>query len=41
MNRSLVSLRSASVETRPTWPRLWTDVLRRVGPEDQATDVEP
>ena len=41
MRRSQVSLRSATVEDAPHLAEVWTDVLRRVGPEDQIADVEP
>lgn len=40
MNRSLVSLRSVTLEDAPHLAELWTDVIRRVGPEDQAIDME-
>ena len=36
MNRSLVSLRSVTLEDAPHLAEVWTDVIRRVGPEDQA-----
>ena len=40
MNRSLVSLRAVTLEDAPQLAEVWTDVLRRVGPEDQAADME-
>ena len=40
MNRSLVSLRSVTLEDAPHLAEVWTDVIRRVGPEDQAADME-
>ena len=40
MNRSLVSLRSVSPDDAPHLAEVWTDVIRRVGPEDQALDME-
>lgn len=40
MTRSLVSLRAAEPKDAPQLAELWTDVLRRTGPEDQAADVE-
>lgn len=40
MTRSLVSLRAAESKDAPQLAELWSDVLRRVGPEDQAADIE-
>jgi len=40
MNRSLVSLRSVTLEDASHLAEVWTDVIRRVGPEDQAADME-
>lgn len=40
MSRSLVSLRSVTTEDAPHLAELWTDVIRRNGPEEQVTDVE-
>ena len=40
MGRSLVSLRAAVASDAPLLVELWSDVLRRVGPEDQLADVE-
>lgn len=40
MNRSLVSLRSVTPEDATHLAEVWNDVIRRVGPEDQATDME-
>lgn len=40
MSRSLVSLRMAVPEDAPALAELWTDVLRRTGPEDQVADLE-
>jgi GNAT superfamily N-acetyltransferase len=40
MNRSLVSLRSVTPDDAAHLAELWTDVIRRVGPEDQAADME-
>lgn len=40
MSRSLVSLRRAVPEDAPALADLWTDVLRRTGPEDQVADLE-
>jgi GNAT superfamily N-acetyltransferase len=40
MNRSLVSLRSATPEDAAHLAEVWTDVIRRVGPEDQADDMQ-
>jgi GNAT superfamily N-acetyltransferase len=40
MNRSQVSLRSATPEDAARLAEVWTDVIRRVGPEDQAADME-
>ena len=40
MSRSLVSLRAAVPEDAPALADLWTDVLRRTGPEDQVADLE-
>jgi GNAT superfamily N-acetyltransferase len=40
MNRSLVSLRSVTLEDASHLAEVWADVIRRVGPEDQAADME-
>ncbi|GAA4720892.1 GNAT family N-acetyltransferase [Nocardioides conyzicola] len=40
MNRSLVSLRSVSPNDASHLAEVWNDVIRRVGPEDQALDME-
>ncbi|WP_036509342.1 GNAT family N-acetyltransferase [Nocardioides sp. URHA0020] len=40
MNRSLVMLRSVTLEDSTHLAEVWTDVIRRVGPEDQAADME-
>jgi GNAT superfamily N-acetyltransferase len=40
MNRSLVTLRSVTVDDSTHLAEVWTDVIRRVGPEDQAADME-
>jgi len=40
MNRSLVSLRSVTLDDAALLAEVWTDVIRRVGPEDQAADME-
>jgi GNAT superfamily N-acetyltransferase len=40
MNRSLVALRSVTPDDATHLAELWTDVIRRVGPEDQAADME-
>lgn len=40
MNRSLVSLRSVTPGDATHLAEVWTDVVRRVGPEDQALDME-
>ena len=40
MTRSLVSLRPATSADAPDLAELWTDVIRRVGREDQVADVE-
>ena len=40
MTRSLVSLRPATSADAPYLAELWTDVIRRVGREDQVADVE-
>jgi GNAT superfamily N-acetyltransferase len=40
MSRSLVSLRSVTPEDAPHLAEVWSDVIRRVGPEDQALDME-
>jgi GNAT superfamily N-acetyltransferase len=40
MSRTLVSLRMAVPTDAPYLADLWTDVLRRVSPEDQSGDVE-
>ncbi|GAB6984665.1 GNAT family N-acetyltransferase [Nocardioides pyridinolyticus] len=40
MTRSLVSLRAAEQKDAPQLAELWTDVLRRSAPEDQAADLE-
>lgn len=39
MTRSLVTLRPATPADAPLLAELWTDVIRRVGPEDQVADV--
>jgi GNAT superfamily N-acetyltransferase len=40
MSRSLVSLRSVTPEDASHLAEVWSDVIRRVGPEDQALDME-
>ena len=40
MTRSLVSLRAASPADAAYLAELWTDVIRRTGPEDQVADIE-
>lgn len=40
MTRSLVSLRTATAEDAARLAEVWSDVLRRVGPEEQVGDVE-
>lgn len=40
MTRSLVSLRAATPADAPHLAELWTDVIRRVGREDQVADLE-
>jgi GNAT superfamily N-acetyltransferase len=40
MSRSLVFLRSATVEDAPHLADLWSDVIRRSGAEDQVSDME-
>ncbi|MFC7497488.1 MULTISPECIES: GNAT family N-acetyltransferase [unclassified Nocardioides] len=40
MSRSLVSLRSVTPEDAPHLAEAWSDVIRRVGPEDQVLDME-
>jgi GNAT superfamily N-acetyltransferase len=40
MNRSQVSLRSVTLDDATPLAEVWTDVIRRVGPEDQAADME-
>jgi GNAT superfamily N-acetyltransferase len=40
MTRSLVSLRAATTADAAHLAELWTDVIRRVGPEDQVADLE-
>lgn len=40
MTRSLVSLRAASSADAADLAGLWTDVIRRTGPEDQVADIE-
>ena len=40
MTRSLVSLRAAALSDAPQLAELWSDVLRRTGPEDQVADLE-
>src|SRR5689334_21286853 len=40
MTRTLVSLRSAVAADAPDLAELWTDVIRKVGPEDQVADLE-
>jgi GNAT superfamily N-acetyltransferase len=40
MSRSLVCLRTAQPEDASDLAELWTDVLRRTGPEDQVADLE-
>jgi GNAT superfamily N-acetyltransferase len=40
MTRSLVSLRAAALSDAPLLAELWTDVIRRTGPEDQVADIE-
>jgi GNAT superfamily N-acetyltransferase len=39
MTRSQVSLRAATPEDAPLLAELWSDILRRVGPEEQARDM--
>jgi GNAT superfamily N-acetyltransferase len=40
MSRSQVSLRTAVAADAPYLADLWTDILRRSSPEDQAADIE-
>ncbi len=40
MSRSLVTLRTATLEDAPLLAELWQDVARRVGPEDVVGDME-
>lgn len=40
MTRSLVSLRAATSADAAHLAELWTDVIRRTGPEDQVADIE-
>lgn len=40
MTRSLVALRAAELSDAPLLAELWTDVIRRTGPEDQVADLE-
>ncbi len=40
MSRSLVTLRMAVPADAPALADLWSDVLRRTGPEDQVADLE-
>ncbi|HYF73765.1 MAG TPA: GNAT family N-acetyltransferase [Nocardioides sp.] len=40
MSRSLVSLRMAVPADAPALAELWSDVVRRTGPEDQVADLE-
>lgn len=39
MTRSLVSLRSATAEDAPHLAEVWSDVLRKAGPEEQVADM--